>query len=311
MDTVIEVKLADGTAQSETIFDKCRELVDRYDKMLSAENGTSDIARFNTSAYGCIVNPEVGQLIETAHAVWELTDGAFDPTTYNATLLWRSAAETGMLPSTEQLADAAAKRGLELISYDPQSGMLRKSAPHIMLDAGGIGKGFAEAALIEYLNTTDAEYGVLSFGGNISVFGKHPGGAFNIALRDPQGDVAIGYLKLTSGFVSVSGGYERYYEIDGERYCHILSPDTGMPAGSELLSATVISQNGAAADALSTAVYVLGSVQDTARLYLAALGSELEFEAVLIFENEIFITSGLEGSFSLLDGHNIKITRIG
>lgn len=123
-----------------------------------------------------------------------------------------------------------------------------------MLDLGGIGKGFAEAAVREYLEASDAGYGVLSFGGNISVFGEHPAGEFTIALRDPTGGGHAAEVKLASGSISVSGGYERYYEIGGDRYCHIIDPSSGMPADGNLLSVSVISSNGTAADALSTAL---------------------------------------------------------
>ena len=307
MDTVIEVKLAADTPDSSAIFGKCRNITAEYEKMLSAEDGDSDIARFNMSESGCKVSLATGELFLLAQELYRLTDGRFDPTTYPSTLLWRSAGQLGELPESNEIEVAAQKRGMELISYDPSDRMLRKLEPWVMLDFGGIGKGYAESELIEYLKTTDAEYGVLSFGGNISVFGTRPGGSFSIALRDPAGASAAATIELTSGFVSVSGGYERYYEIAGERYCHIIDPASGVPVSGNLLSSAVISENGAAADALSTSLFVGGNTASAWELYSSQKGGAFEFEAILIFEDEIYITPGLRGCFEASSGRTLKI----
>lgn len=307
MDTVIEVKIAAATQDSSEIFAKCRELTDKYEKMLSAEHEGSDIARFNISASGCRVSAETGELFLLSNELCRLSGGAFDPTAYPSTLLWRGAEQRGELPTDAETDAAAGKRGMELISYDPSDGMLAKTEPWVMLDFGGIGKGYAEEIVIGYLKTTDAEYGVLSFGGSVSVFGKHPDGRFTIALRDPDGSLSAAKVKLASGFVSVSGGYERYYEIGGKRYCHIIDPASGRPVDGELLSAAVISENGAAADALSTALFVSGSAGAARELYLSQRGKPFEFEAILIFDDEIYITSGLKDVFEPSAGRTLKI----
>ncbi len=307
MDTVIEVKLDADTSDSSAIFSKCRNITEEYEKMLSAEDGNSDIARFNMSESGCKVSLATGELFLLAQELYRLTDGRFDPTTYPSTLLWRSAAQLGECPEIDEIDAAAKKRGMELISYDPYAETLSKGEPWVMLDFGGIGKGYAESEIIEYLKTTDAEYGVLSFGGNISVFGTRPGGSFSIALRDPAGVSAAATIELTSGFVSVSGGYERYYEIAGERYCHIIDPASGVPVSGNLLSSAVISENGAAADALSTALFVGGNTASAWELYSSQKDSAFEFEAILIFEGEIYITPGLRGRFEASDGRTLKI----
>lgn len=315
MDTIIEVKLAADTAQADEIFAECVRLTENIEGMLSAEDGGSDISRFNMSTQGCKVSREVGEIFELAALIWHKSGGAFDPTTYPATLLWRSAAEAGELPSEEELSAAAGKRGMELITYDPSSEFLSKSEPWVMLDLGGIGKGYAEAQVTEYLDGC-IEYGVLSFGGNITVVGEHPSGAFTIALRDPQSNSGsyggsslgrAGRITVAHGSVSVSGGYERYYEIADERYCHILDPVRAMPICGELQSAAVISDNGAAADALSTALFVLDTTVATAELYRDLLGTSLAFEAILVYENEIYITPGLAGRFTAESGRDLHV----
>lgn len=306
MDTIIEVKLAADTSNADEIFTECIRLTEETENMLSAENGESEISRFNMSSRGCEVSREVGELFELSVLIWRASNGAFDPTTYPSTLLWRSAAESGTLPSDDELSAAVAKRGMELIKYDSVNGFLSKSEPWVMLDFGGIGKGYVEEQIAEYLDDR-VEYGVLSFGGNITVIGEHPSGAFTIALRDPHNlangnsESSIGYagrILIKIGFVSVSGGYERYYEIDGEHFCHILDPASGMPVNGKIQSTAVISQNGAAADALSTALFVSDSISAVAELYEALSDTPLAFEAILVYESETYITPGLGESFT-------------
>lgn len=307
MDTLIEIKLAKNTADAGEIFRKCRDITSELEKKLSAEDGASDIARFNMSGGGCVVSPEVGEIFMIACDVVRASGGAFDPTTYPATLMWRGAEKNGVLPTDDEIARAAEKCGISLIAYDPESGMLSKKESWVMLDLGGVGKGYAEAKVVSYLESTDAAYGVLSFGGNISVFGEHPDKNFTIALRDPAAEAYAGNISVAEGFISVSGGYERYYEIDGKKYCHIIDPRTGKPVSGRLLSAAVISGDGAAADALSTALFAADTTDAALALYNAQSKTALSFEAILIYENEIYITPGLKDSFSLSCGRTIKV----
>lgn len=322
MDTVIEVKLDSDTEGADEIFAECVRLTEEIEGMLSAEDGTSEIARFNVSASGITVSREAGELFELAALIRRVSGGAFDPTTYPATLLWRAAAESGEMPDDEQRAAAVAKCGMDLIEYDPEASFLGKSEPWVMLDLGGIGKGYAEARIAEYLGGR-VNYGVLSFGGNITVIGERPGGDFTIALRDPESYAVAaggnsysgrngraGQILMSHGFVSVSGGYERYYEIDGERFCHILDPADGMPVRGELQSAAVISDNGAAADALSTALFVLDTTAAAADLYRKLLDTPQEFEAILVYKSEIYITPGLRGRFTADGGRTLHVIDI-
>lgn len=166
------------------------------------------------------------------------------------------------------------------------------------MDLGGIGKGAAISKLIEYLKTTDIPGGVVSFGSNVAVFGeKRDGSDYRIALRDPfkEGEYA-GVLTLSADDVlSVSGDYERYYTINGEKYHHILDPKTGYPAQSGLSSVAVVCSDGALADALSTALFVMG--EDAAQeLYSAKV---FDFEAIFIAtDGTLTQTDGMKTIFT-------------
>ena len=106
----------------------------------------------------------------------------------------------------------------------------------------------------------------------------------------------IGYCYLGSGFVSVSGDYERYFEYDEKRYHHIIDPKTGYPAESGLSSVAVVSSNGAAADALSTALFVMGA--DKALEFYNE--GKISFEAVMVkSDGEIVLTPGIAEKFEI------------
>ena len=307
MDTVIEVKLASDTEGADEIFAECVRLAEEIEGMLSAEDGTSEIARFNVSAGGITVSREVGELFELAALIQRASGGAFDPTTYPTTLLWRAAAESGEMPDDEQRAAAVAKCGMDLIEYDPEESFLGKSEPWVMLDLGGIGKGYAEARIAECL-ADRISYGVLSFGGNITVIGERPGGNFTIALRDPESyEVAAGgnsysgrngragKILMSHGFVSVSGGYERYFKKNGKTYHHIIDPKTGYPADSGIHSSTIVSSDGTLADGLSTSLFIMGL--DKAEQYWKAHSGEFDF-VLEADDGKLYVTDGISGQFT-------------
>jgi len=111
-----------------------------------------------------------------------------------------------------------------------------------MLDLGGAAKGYICEKAVDSLISCGAEYGIVSIGGNIGVFGENPnGGQWNIGIKNPsEPSELIGKVAIEGGFVAVSGDYERYFERDGVRYHHIIDPSTGYPAESGVRSAAYI-----------------------------------------------------------------------
>ncbi|MPM78812.1 FAD:protein FMN transferase [bioreactor metagenome] len=159
------------------------------------------------------------------------------------------------------------------------------------VDLGGIAKGFAGDRSLAVL----ADYGVtsalVSLGGNITALGQKPDGSpWRVAVKDPKDPESyLCVLSLRDRTVATSGAYERYFEQDGVVYHHIIDPSTGYPARSGLLSVTVVSPSGAVADAMSTALFVLGEEKG-----LALWRASEDFEAVLVREDgTVLITQGL------------------
>ena len=278
MDTVISVKIDPETPDIENVLGGCRDLTESIRRLFDADDPGSCLSGYNN---GGEAEPELAALLDVCATVSAASGGAFNPAVRRDIECWREAEKTGVLPVMRQedrpvyLSDM---RGVDL---------------------GGIAKGYAAEKVVSYLKEKGARYGILSFGGNIAVFGDKPdGGGYRIAIRDPDNpDGTVGTVRLSEGFVSVSGDYERYYVVEGEKYHHIIDPGTGYPAGSGLRSVAVITDayegSGALADALSTALFVMGYGEGM-RLYESGTFS---FEAVFVFEGEILSTPGLDGRF--------------
>lgn len=297
MDTMITVTLytEDGDRATE-IFDECEDLLSELDQLWSRHKDGSEATDFNASKGEPIsIDPRTKLLIERALEVSQRTDGAFDITVAPLTDLWKICGERGSLPTTEELSSALTSCGYEKLFW--KDDQLCKADPNVKIDLGGIGKGGAIGYLMDYLNTCDVMGGLVSFGSNVAVFGKKPDGdPFRIALRDPK-DAAksVGTLLLPAGqILSVSGDYERFVTIDGKNYHHILDPKTGYPTASGLSGVAVICEDGALADALSTALLCMG--RESAMAFYES--GVYDFEAVLISsEGEITTTKGMDGIF--------------
>ncbi len=293
MDTVITVTLYTSQDAAEPIFSRCRELLEELDALWSRTVQESDTVRFNSASVGekISVDARTVQLLRTALLVSEATDGAFDVRVAPLISLWQSCEETQTLPTDDQLSQALSEvhNGCFSLSEDA----VVKDCATTKLDLGGIGKGGAISYLMSYLETCNLTGAMISFGSNVAVIGtKSDGSDFRIALRDPTNeDRYAAILCLLPGeILSVSGDYERFYTVGEQTYHHILNPETGYPSDSGLTSVAVICNDGATADALSTALLVMGA-ERALELYHSDV---FDFEAVLISsDGTVTLTDGL------------------
>ena len=295
MNTPISVTLYTDRKTAERIFDDCRQILSTYDALWSRTVAESDIGRFNIAKNALKIDGCTASLITQAIDVSQKTDGAFDITVAPIINLWQACEERGTLPTNGEMQAALSLVGSQNIALS--GNVLTKSEQDVQIDLGGIGKGAAISALIEYLERCDIRGGLVSFGSNVAVFGGKPDGEpYRIALKNPKTENGYaGILKLQAGQVlAVSGDYERYYSIDGKKYHHIIDPQTGYPSESGLCSVAVICSNGALADALSTALFVMG--EEVARSFYES--KVYDFEAIFIGQNgNVTVTAGLADSF--------------
>ena len=184
------------------------------------------------------------------------------------------------------------------------------------MDLGAIAKGAAADYVVAALTEHGVDSAIIALGGNITALGTKPDGSpFRVYVRDPQGE-GEDYLCLMSlpagRTCSTSGGYERYFEADGQIYHHIIDPADGYPARSGLLSVTVVAEDPALADAWSTALYVLGAEEAIAR-WKSGEGTVAGMDLILVTEEgHVYITQGLEKGLETLGegaGYTYEILR--
>lgn len=253
MDTVVTLQIDADDAES--VGKKCRELLKELDGELSFYNSDGAVAGFNRGALSAEEQIRlIDELAEVSYSVTYMTDNCFNCCLGGLKQLWKASEERGEMPDDDEI-----KAGLEIVALNKEA--LRAAVTNgASVDFGGIGKGYACERLIGLMKESGARSGMVSFVSSVGVFGKTPDGdAWKIAVRSPdvQNEI-IGHIELEEGYMSVSGSYERFYEIDGKKYCHIIDPRTGYPAESGLKSVVTVSDNGALSDALSTAVFVMG-----------------------------------------------------
>lgn len=292
MGTTVTVTLYTGdSAEAEAAFLTCRSILNELEALWANRDENSEISKWNGSAEGGPLDARTLTLLQTARSVSNATNGAFDLTVAPLVGLWETCGEENRLPRTEELTELLAHVGAPTLTLTDQS--LLKADPQTKIDLGGIGKGAAMSALIDYLKGTSIAGGLVSFGSNVAVFGKKPNQKpFTVALRNPKNTGGtVGKLMLAEGQVlSVSGDYERFVTIGETRYHHILDPKTGYPAQTGLASVAVIAKDGALADALSTALFVMGKEASQAFYKNGAYS----FEAVFIeSDGRVTLTDGL------------------
>lgn len=298
MDTPITVTLYTDKKTAEPIFNACRDLLRELDALWSRTQADSDVGRFNASDDAHNLDLRTAALIAQAMDVATKTSGSFDITVAPLVNLWQASEERGTLPTDTELQNALSLVGTDRICLTDQT--LTKTDKDVQIDLGGIGKGAAISALISYLESCDGvRGGLVSFGSNVAVFGTKPDGKpYRIAIKNPKTEGGYaGVLNLKAGqILSVSGDYERYYTVNGESYHHILDPKTGYPAQSGLCSVAVICLDGALADALSTALFIMG--EENARAFYES--QVYDFEAVFIDQSgKVTTTAGLADSFEI------------
>lgn len=288
--TVIELKIP-KTAKSTDLLVECEKWIFTYESIFSAYDEDSELSTLNKNAgIPFTLSDHLENVVESALILASKTNGAFDPTVGELVELWDISDPDAPIPGENVIASTLALTGYDRVSFS--DGVFVASAG-VKLDLGGIAKGYLAERISTLLIDSGVEYGVLSFGGNIAVFGKKPDeSAFKIGIKNPAGGT-FGSLSINTSdhgapkFVSVTGTYERFKTVNGVKYHHIIDPETGYPVSNGLVSVAVLCDNGAYADALSTALFVMG--YDEAIRFYAESG--MAFEAAFAFEDGRVITT--------------------
>ncbi len=310
MDTVMDLTFygVDPEAALKGVQEELVAELYSLEEKLSTTKETSELYALNEQGQASL-SPETAELLTQALELCELTHGALDITAYPAVRAWGFTTGSYRVPDQAELEQLAAGIDYTQLEVDEQEGTAR--IPQGMaVDLGAVTKGYAGDRLAQQLEQVNITSALLDLGqSTIRVVGSKPDGSpWRIAVQDPAGEGYLGVIELTDLAVGTSGGYQRFFEQDGETYWHILDPDTAAPARSGLTSVTVVGPSGLVCDGLSTALFVMG-LEEGAQFWRSH--PELEVELLFVTEDgTLYITPGMEEMFSLGQGYEDREVQV-
>lgn len=253
----------------ELLEEKLRHYHQLYD-IYHTYDGINNLKTINDAAgeTAVEVGEEIMDLLKLGRQMYVMTDGKLQVAYGSVLSLWHEYREEGMnepenakLPPEEELARRATHANIDFVMLDEEASTVYLADAGMSLDVGSIGKGYAVQKLAEYAREIGMEHVLISVGGNVcAVGGKADGTPWVVGVENPDTDSGKAYLatvELADNCVVTSGDYQRYYEVDNQRYCHIIDPHTNMPPDF-FSSVTVQAKDSGIADALSTALFNMG-----------------------------------------------------
>lgn len=274
MGTTFEVYLyAESLSQAMALFESAFLEIERVEAAISTYRASSELSRINREAARKPVttNPEVLKLIQRALLYSARTGGAFDPTVGPLVEAWGFFRGSGKYPSEDALNQARTVTGWQHVSLAQDARTIAFDREHMMIDLGGVGKGYAIDRVAAVLRSEGVRAALIG-GGTSSYYalGAPPGLAgWAIDIPAPFGDnQSLATVTLNNQSLSTSGNYRRFFELEGQRYSHIIDPRTGHPVQGRV-QVTVVAPRAEDSDALSTALFVMGP--DAGQTLLQAL----------------------------------------
>lgn len=263
MDTIITLKIYDG--ENERAMDRAVERLKEIESLMSAHIEDSHLSEINRAAgeSEVKVDNDLYMIIEKAIEIAEISGGVYEPSIGPLVDLWdikgEGSQERKTIPSQDEIdkaRDLVNYRDIELLADNKV--YLKKKG--MKLDLGSIVKGYAADEVRRIFEEEGVKSAIIDLGGNIFAMNVKPDKSpWSIGIQSPFDEASyLGILKMDNQTIVTSGDYERYFELDGKRYHHIIDPRTGYPSENELGGISIVSNNSMEADALSTSVFILG-----------------------------------------------------
>lgn len=262
MNTFCEITCYEkNVQQADKAIDAAFGEIERLEKLFSKFDENSEVSKINKNAG--IQNVEAGhevlRLIQDSIYYSEISEGNFDITIGPLMEIWGFVRKTYTIPDKKLIQETLRHIGYKNIFISMQDSTIHFRDSLVKIDLGGIAKGFAVDRAKDVLVSKGIDSALINLAGNMYALGRPPGkNSWYIGIQDPRDkNKIIKKVKLKNQAISTSGDYERFFEIDGKRYSHIINPITGEPARG-IISVTVITDSAEEADALSTAIFVMG-----------------------------------------------------
>ncbi len=301
MDTIMNIT-AYGKNASDGI-DAAVGVINSLNDVLDPDNEGSYAYQINhAEGNDVIVTPQVNEMLSTALSVYKLSGGALDLSVYPIYKAWGEfKEETGRIPDDDELKELRKSLGFgktEINDFEGEANFSVRMPAGTQISFGAVAKGCAAKYAIDAMRKNGVTSGIVSLGGNVQTLGTKPNGEnWTVAVEDPNNTNAyVGTLSVGETAIVTSGSYQRYFTgSDGTKYHHLIDPSTGKPVDNDLVSVTIICEDGTLADCLSTAMFILG--QKAALQYWRDNGG---FDMIIITkDNEVLCTTGLIEVFTL------------
>ncbi len=300
--TVVTVKIYDSNDTS--IFPEIFAYIDELEETFSKTIEGSDIYRINEEGQSpspapVQVSHETSELIIKALEFSELSEGRFEPTIAPLVSLWDIGGIRPYLPSNEEIQELLPYVDYQKVSVDQETNSVQVG-PNMALDLGAIAKGYIGDKVVEKLQEKGVSQALINLGGNVITLGSKPGDKpFLIGVQNPLAarNIPLGIIRLKDTSIVSSGTYERFMEVDGVVYHHILDPETGYPVDNDILQVTILSDESVDGDGYSTSLFAMG-LEDG----LALAHREEGIEAAFVTKDlSIYLTPGFLEVFTLED----------
>lgn len=300
MGTIISQRVYGDNAKIAAV--KVEDEIKRVESLMSFFLDSSEVSKLNKAAgkHEVKLSNEVLFVLNRAKYYSKLCDGSFDITIAPVARLWGIFTGNEKLPSKEEINEALKLTGYKHLSINNDLGTSKLEKLGQCVDLGAIAKGYAADRAIDIYKQHGIESAFVNLGGNVMLLGNKPDGSpWRVGIQNPllERGKCLGAVNATNKTVVTSGDYIRYFEKDNKKYHHILDPRTGYPADSSLISTTIVSEKSIDADALSTAIFILGLKEG-----IKLIDSQKGIEAIFITKDkEIYVTEGLKEDFTFFD----------
>lgn len=298
MDTQITQQVYGSNAQK--ACDAVNARLKELESLLSLYVPTSQISKINENAGKSPVKVDdyTFNLLQKGVFFSEQSNGLFDITIAPLSTLWGITSDHPKVPSEEEIADCLRLVNIENLVLDEENRTAFLKEEGMAIDLGGIAKGYFCEEIKAIYTEYEVDSALISIGGNIYTYHQKPDGtSYRLGIRNPLSDSAndlMGILTSHDEVVATTGTYERYFVQDGVRYHHILDLETGYPCDSDLISVTVVSNDGALADALSTTLFLAG--KEAIPSYI----NHSDFSVIVIDEdNRVYVSPSLADRFTI------------
>ncbi|MCM2302751.1 MAG: FAD:protein FMN transferase [Flavobacteriaceae bacterium] len=253
--------VAENEVQSSNYIQIAVDEIVRIEKLISEWDPNSQVSEINRQAglKAIKVDQELFDLIKRSIQISKLTQGAFDISFASMDKIWKFDGSMKSMPTSDEIKKSVAKIGFQNIILDEVNSTVFLKNEGMKIGFGAIGKGYAADKTKKLMIDLNVKAGIINASGDLNSWGKQPNGeSWKVGITNPLNkEKVFSWLPIDNSAVVTSGNYEKFVEFDGVRYTHIINPKTGYPV-TGLNSVTIFSQSAELADALATAVFVMG-----------------------------------------------------